>query len=430
LGTAATDKTRDASQWIRHFKFFPDSKEQSKFVPFSKVFARMPRLLSFHTSLYLALGLKECRSLAKTSKTALRSLSIRVDDESSGILPLLNSFEALEHLALDILCMRDNVLVFPLNKPLVLPTVTSFSVVVRDFLQAPTVYKYIGRSRVSQGCLSAYISTWILNKAVVNCVKAFLTAHPACCKLKIDIDKGLYALFGQELTGIRRIALDHSFPWQLPFVDKKLPEVFEVHVDISSEYYGNLWDLMSDIFEQYDKAESEEDSDSGLDSDLGKAPPGADGKETTQIAGSLLTAGHLEEPTPMDVDTSEATHAMFVQVSGNAHTIKDDDHLDLQSSITDESIREKSAYPVLIRFAASELHKDQDDEDQDVKPVRWLMKGDLDFVDPDEFIGQMLKFAIMLYEHEVYVVDEDWRDYKGVLRGPWHCGCSSAQAIM
>jgi hypothetical protein len=145
-------------------------------------------------------------------------------------------------------------------------------------------------------------------------------------------------------------------------------------------------------------------------------------RKTTQIAGSLLAARHLEEPTPTDVDMSEATHPMLIQTSSNPLTTPIDGHPDSQSSITDESIREKREYPMLIRFVAG-----KDDKDQDVMPLRWLMEGD--FVDRAAFIGRMLKFAIMLYEHEVYVVDEDWRDYRRVVREPSRCGSFSGNAI-
>jgi hypothetical protein len=50
----------------------------------------------------------------------------------------------------------------------------------------------------------------------------------------------------------------------------------------------------------------------GCCGDTSSALSGADGRKTTQIAGSLLAAGHLEEPTPTDVDMSEATHPMLI----------------------------------------------------------------------------------------------------------------------
>jgi hypothetical protein len=58
-----------------------------------------------------------------------------------------------------------------------------------------------------------------------------------------------------------------------------------------------------------------------------------------------------------------------------------------------------------------------------VCPVRWTMAG-RESDDEAAFIGRMLRYALLFYRHGVYVVDQDWKDVRDILRAPVQpCSC-------
>jgi hypothetical protein len=259
---------RKASRWIRHIEFLPNSQDDCDGTfSFSKAFVLMPCLVKFD-NVYLSLTAEEFQALVQSNRSTLRSLRIRVDDDSVGVLPLINQFECLEQLALDIACFQENDRLFPSKQPLTLPTVCSFSASVNYERHATLALDYIGLGRFSQGCLTLQLMLDQKNENAVNFLKAITGAH-RCCRLGLGLASNMYAKLGLELVGIHWVTFGYQSPITslvLPFVDKTLPEVLELHVDSSVGVNGSLWDSLWDFFElvpYYDGEESDADCDSG-----------------------------------------------------------------------------------------------------------------------------------------------------------------------
>jgi hypothetical protein len=73
---------------------------------------------------------------------------------------------------------------------------------------------------------------------------------------------------------------------------------------------------------------------------------------------------------------------------------------------------------VLVRFVVGKILHNH----EEAMSLLWRTQDNN--LERTTFVKRMRKLAKLLYDQQVYVVDEDWRDYKGVLREPRRCNCS------
>jgi hypothetical protein len=422
--------TRDASRWVRHLTF-PTEESEEWDILYDKILTLMPQLISFN-KVWVSFTIDDARTFVKFTRDTLRSLTILVNLYSFDTFPLLNGLSRLAHLAIEVNDYSRKLEPLLLDQPLNLATVRSISITTTNSA-SPALFSYFARCRFAPRCLDAHLSIHRGKSDTLKFLETFFKAHQ-CCKVRLNKSEDFLGKLGAQLGCIRRVVFDSSMPKELPFKDGWLPDVLELHLSFASEtVYGvqsPLWDLMWDITEQHHEQNS---SDDGGVANLGQGsredgpvsledamdameentqyiPAQNYGDEDPSLAVATPTQqGHMHHPTP-------ATHMESLSSLQAVHTPLRHHHSEESPSIS-AIWRPWMNNTKLIRFAV----RDGDYNMMDIEHVQWRMDGDN--MELAAFIRRMLKFAIMLYYHDIYMVDDDWRYYKGVLRLPGTCGC-------